>query len=175
MSQHPVSRIEPSRPWTCGRRGCPNPRSWHARRAQYLEQTIGPRAGLEFEAEHPDPQSDGWSFDAGDDDTDPVQEMLDAYRRAIAVVTRVFDAWSATRPGSQEAATLERDLRQAWNTADDASDQLLAAFAAADGDRRPDQTTANAAAEYRADEDFFHRDAKRRELMADLYGGEIDR
>lgn len=33
---------------------CDRPIGWHARRAEYLEQTEGPRAVLEFEGDHPE-------------------------------------------------------------------------------------------------------------------------
>lgn len=42
--------------WKCGDPNCAQSRGWHARRASYLRETIGPEAEGEFEQDHPDPE-----------------------------------------------------------------------------------------------------------------------
>jgi hypothetical protein len=37
---------------------CDKPAAWHRRQVEYLEQTIGPEAGLRFESEHPEADDD---------------------------------------------------------------------------------------------------------------------
>ena len=44
--------------WACGAPGCEKSLAWHARRAECLEETEGPRAVLEFEMDHPDSEED---------------------------------------------------------------------------------------------------------------------
>lgn len=51
------------RPWfeltfRCSARDCHATEGWHARRAMNLEETVGPRAAAEFEAEHRDLRAD---------------------------------------------------------------------------------------------------------------------
>lgn len=52
--------------WTCPT--CNKGMAYHARRAEYLMQTEGPRAVLEFEREHPEPNPDESRIEAILDD-----------------------------------------------------------------------------------------------------------
>lgn len=58
---------------------------WHARRAEHIERTDGPRSVLEFEQEHPEAEAED-DDDGYDIDTDPYMrgdyitfDSIDAY------------------------------------------------------------------------------------------------
>lgn len=68
--------------WTCGDPTCDRSRAWHARRADYLRETLGPTAENEFEQDHPepDPMSDpreAYEFEAAGVGLDP--DSIDSY------------------------------------------------------------------------------------------------